>query len=115
MFRTDSPFAGLTADSGGPAAVGGDEKGLEALLQAFFVIRFFTELVRSLIARGEVLETPADKRKKNYSSFPGFMIPLGSNTRLISRINRNSTASLLCRKWSRLSCPMPCSAEMLPP
>lgn len=93
----------------------GDEKGLEALLQAFFVIRgAFAELVRSLIARGEVLETPADKRKKNYSSFPGFMIPLGSSTRLISRINRNSTASLLCRKWSRLSCPMPCSALMLP-
>ena len=53
--------------------------------------------------------------QKTYSNFPGFIIPLGSKTRLISRINRNSTASLLCRKCSRLSCPIPCSALMLPP
>ena len=33
-----------------------------------------------------------------YSNFPGFMIPAGSITFLISRISRSSTASLLCKK-----------------
>ncbi len=66
--------------------------------------------------RGATYEAPSPPpTSPSYSSFPGFIIPLGSKTRLISRINRNSTASLLCRKCSRFSCPIPCSALMLPP
>ncbi|CAB3631954.1 Uncharacterised protein [Achromobacter sp. 2789STDY5608633] len=66
--------------------------------------------------RGATYEAPSPPpTSPSYSNFPGFIIPLGSKTRLISRINRNSTASLLCRKCSRLSCPIPCSALMLPP
>ena len=54
-------------------------------------------------------------KRRPYSSLPGFMIPFGSSAFLISRITRSSSGSLLCRKWSRFNCPMPCSALMLPP
>ena len=65
--------------------------------------------------RGDLRSAFPPPTSPSYSNFPGFIIPLGSKTRLISRINRNSTASLLCRKCSRFSCPIPCSALMLPP
>src|SRR5580700_9488952 len=50
-----------------------------------------------------------------YSTLPGFMIPCGSSIALMPRISSIATLSLTSGNSSRLSTPMPCSAEIDPP
>src|SRR5580692_664270 len=49
------------------------------------------------------------------STLPGLRIPLGSSRCLRSRINANATGSFTDGNSSRLTTPMPCSAEIEPP
>jgi len=60
---------------------------------------------------------PHDTRT-NYESFqrsiPGFISWFGSKARLIRIIKSISSDDLYLRNSSRLSCPIPCSALMLP-
>src|SRR3954447_12734718 len=50
-----------------------------------------------------------------HSTFPGFMIPSGSSIALICRISSIAVLSFTSGNSSRLSTPMPCSAEIEPP
>ena len=50
-----------------------------------------------------------------YSTLPGFMMPDGSSIALMPRISSIATLSLTSGSSSRLSTPMPCSAEIDPP
>src|SRR5947209_7608710 len=54
-------------------------------------------------------------RRGAHSTLPGFMMPSGSSIALISRINCIATLSFTRGSSSRLSTPMPCSAEIEPP
>src|SRR5262249_1634377 len=54
-------------------------------------------------------------RKSTHSTFPGFMIPCGSSIALIDRISSIAVLSFTSGSSSRLSTPMPCSAEIEPP
>lgn len=47
-------------------------------------------------------------------TFPGFIIPFGSNTALTPRISSISSAEREYERNSRFNMPTPCSAEMLP-
>src|ERR1700733_13041581 len=49
-----------------------------------------------------------------YSTLPGLSIPFGSSRCLISRISENATGSFTDGSKSRLTTPMPCSAEIEP-
>src|SRR6266567_3457486 len=50
-----------------------------------------------------------------HSTLPGFMMPCGSSIALSERISSIATLSLTSGSSSRLSTPMPCSAEIDPP
>src|SRR5450631_219540 len=50
-----------------------------------------------------------------HSTLPGFMMPSGSSNALNDRISEIATLSLTSGSSSRLSTPMPCSAEIDPP
>src|ERR1700692_4323921 len=50
-----------------------------------------------------------------HSTLPGFMMPKGSSIALNDRISEIATLSLTSGSSSRLSTPMPCSAEIAPP
>src|SRR5882757_4739015 len=50
-----------------------------------------------------------------HSTLPGFMMPRGSSMALMPRISSIATLSLTSGSSSRLSTPMPCSAEIEPP
>src|SRR5260370_39055317 len=50
-----------------------------------------------------------------HSTLPGFMMPSGSSIALIDRISSIATLSLTSGSSSRLSTPIPCSAEIDPP
>src|SRR6266566_7296126 len=50
-----------------------------------------------------------------HNTFPGFMMPCGSSIALTCRISSIATLSLTSGSSSRLSTPMPCSAEIDPP
>src|SRR5579864_7890976 len=56
--------------------------------------------------------TPA---RFSYSTLPGLRIPFGSSRCLRSRISENATGSFTDGSRSRLTTPMPCSAEIEPP
>src|SRR5579871_2853304 len=50
-----------------------------------------------------------------HNTFPGFMMPSGSSMALMARISSIATLSFTSGSSSRLSTPMPCSAEIEPP
>src|SRR5581483_4921148 len=50
-----------------------------------------------------------------HSTLPGFMMPWGSSIALTARISSIAVLSLTSGSSSRLSTPMPCSAEIEPP
>src|SRR5205823_15058130 len=50
-----------------------------------------------------------------HNTLPGFMMPSGSSIALMLRISSIATLSLTSGSSSRLSTPMPCSAEIDPP
>src|SRR5882757_399060 len=50
-----------------------------------------------------------------HNTLPGFMMPCGSSIALMPRISSIATLSLTSGSSSRLSTPMPCSAEIDPP
>src|SRR5579863_10409166 len=50
-----------------------------------------------------------------YSTLPGLSIPFGSSRCLRSCISANATGSFTDGSRSRLTTPMPCSAEIEPP
>src|SRR5665213_2676112 len=53
--------------------------------------------------------------RRGHSTLPGFMMPKGSSIALMARISSIATLSLTSGSSSRLSTPMPCSAEIDPP
>src|SRR5262245_32395769 len=57
----------------------------------------------------------SDRGGRVHSTLPGFMIPLGSSSALKLFISSIATLSFTSGSSSRLSTPMPCSAEIEPP
>src|SRR6185312_15316682 len=63
-----------------------------------------------------VLDRGDDERGRfAHSTLPGFMMPLGSSIALNARISSIAVLSFTSGNSSRLSTPMPCSAEIEPP
>ena len=62
-----------------------------------------------------VLAVGTDQPPRSSMTFPGFMIPRGSSSDLTSCITRYLTGEESPNSDSRLSVPMPCSAENDPP
>src|SRR6185437_9572834 len=54
-------------------------------------------------------------QRGSHRTLPGFMIPSGSSSALMERINSIATLSFTSGNSLRLSTPMPCSAEIDPP
>src|SRR5580704_2257592 len=54
-------------------------------------------------------------RNDDQSTLPGLRMPFGSSRCLRSRISANATGSFTDGNRSRLTTPMPCSAEIEPP
>src|SRR5204863_1683717 len=56
-----------------------------------------------------------DRGGRVHSTLPGFMMPCGSSSALKLRISSMAVLSFTSGSSSRLSTPMPCSAEIEPP